>query len=559
MFRVSRGSLIGGALVLLLFVPGMWWGLPFIDGREAERGWAIDDETPLGALAEARHAIVRKVEGFRNPGYPLFYFYASVAAYTPYLGYLVATGQFSKPTDTYPFGLANATHSLRVMAFISKALTLLFALAVVFGAYHTARLTWNERAGRFAAVLVALMYPMAFYARTGNVDVPMLGLSALGLAAYAAIVRNGITRRRAVALGVWVGLALATKDSAVGLFAAIPLAMFGVPRPAGQPFPWTTWGVAVLAGFLALGVGSGLFVDPANYVEHLKFLVGRVETVPGTETISSVLPWTAAGHLAALRFQLLGTGDVLTLSGLVLALAGIVWFAPRHRPSALLLLSALTCSVILFVIMRAEQIRYLLPLAFVLALFAGAIVDAALSARNRMLTGAGTALFAVSVGVSVLRWADLTHAMVRDSRYDAARWLATRLSAGDRIEYFGSSQKLPRIPAGVAVQRATQYFGMFTLHDTSAARARAIVDEWQTRRPALIIVIPDHSTLRPGTPFDGSMPPSLFRALESGELSWQRAARFETPALLPWIRRRPLDYPIVNPPVHIYAPVATER
>ena len=182
MFRLSRGSLIGGILVLLLFVPGMWWGLPFIDGRDAERGWAIDDETPLGALAEARHAIKRDAAGFRNPGYPLFYFYASDAAYAPYLAFLAATGQFSKPSDSYPFGLANATHSLRVMAFISKALTLLFALAVVFGAYHTARLTWNERAGRFAAILVALMYPMAFYARTGNVDVPMLGLCAIGLA-----------------------------------------------------------------------------------------------------------------------------------------------------------------------------------------------------------------------------------------------------------------------------------------------------------------------------------------------------------------------------------------
>ena len=241
MVRVSRGSLLAAVLVLLLYVPGMWWGLPFIDGRAPERGWAIDDETPLGALAEAKHAITRKVEGYRNPGYPLFYYYASVAAYAPYLGYLMATGQFSAPSDTYPFGLANATHALRVMAFISKALTLLFALAVVFGAYHVARLTWNERAGRFAAILVALMYPMSFYARTGNLDVPMLGLSALGLVAYAAIVRHGINRRRALALGLFVGLALATKEAALGLFAPIPVAMFFVPRPPGTPMPWNSF------------------------------------------------------------------------------------------------------------------------------------------------------------------------------------------------------------------------------------------------------------------------------------------------------------------------------
>jgi hypothetical protein len=227
LIRPSRGYALAAALALLLFVPGIWWGLPFIDGRDPERGWAIDDETPLGALAEARHAVTRDDAEDRNVGYPLFYYYASVAAYMPYLGYLAATGQFSAPTGEYPFGLANATRSLRVMSLISKALTVLFALAAVFGAYHAARLTWNERAGRFAAILVALMYPVAYYARTGNLDVPMLGLVAIGIAAYAAIARHGITRGSAVTLGVAAGLAVATKDSAIGMFAAVPLAWRG--------------------------------------------------------------------------------------------------------------------------------------------------------------------------------------------------------------------------------------------------------------------------------------------------------------------------------------------
>ena len=422
----------------------------------------------------------------------------------------------------------------------------------MFGAYHVARLTWNERAGRFAAILVALMYPMSFYARTGNLDVPVLGLSALGLAAYAAIARHGINRQRALALGLFAGLALATKESALGWFAPIPVAMFFVPRPPGTPMPWKEWGIAVLTGFFALGIGSGLFVDPANYLEHLKFTAGRVESVPGTATVSAAIPMTAAGHLAALRYQAVGAVDTLTLTGVVLALAGIVRFVPRSRQAALLLLPAITYSVLVFLTMRVEYIRYLLPVGFVLALFAGALVEEGLRSRQRLLAGGVAVLFAVTVGVSALRWADLTHAMILDSRYDAARWLATQLSPGDRVEYFGSSQKLPEIPAGVTIARATQYSGMFTLHDTTAARAGAIVGEWRERRPKVVIVIPDHSTLWRGAPFDGSMPPPLFRALESGELPWRRVARFETPPLVPWLKRRPLDYPIVNPPVHIY-------
>ena len=547
-----RGTVLSVALVLVLFAPGIWWGLPFIDGREAERGWAVDDETPLGALAEARQVFVRG--GERNYGYPLFYYYISVAAYTPYLGYLLATNQFSKPTDRYPFGLANDTHALRVMSLISKGLTLLLAMAVVYGAYHAARLTWTDRAGVFAAILVALLYPLAYYARTGNVDVPMLGLSAIGLAAYCAIARDGITTRRAVTLGAAAGLAMATKDSAVGLFAAVPLAMFAVPRPSGTAFPWRTWGIAAVAGFVALGIGSGLFIDPVRYYYHLMELVGRLDSVPRTASLYFALPNTAAGHLAALKFQAVGSMQGLTFFGLMLAVAGIALFVPGNRQARLLLLPALTYSAFVFFFLRAEQLRYLLPLGFVLALFAGAAADAGTRSPVRIRAAAAWGLLAAAISISTLRLADLTHAMVRDSRYEAAEWLATRLAPGDRVEFFGASQKLPRLPAGVVVERAAVYQGMHTLHDTSAAHADSIVAGWMTRRPTMVIVIPDHSRLFADAPFDGSMPPALFRRLESGELPWRRAARFETPPLLPLVRRPGLDYPVVNPPVHIYAP-----
>jgi hypothetical protein len=330
-----------------------------------------------------------------------------------------------------------------------------------------------------------------------------------------------------------------------------------VPRAAGSAFPWRTWGVAILAGFVALGVGSGLFIDPVRYYRHLMFLAGRVEAVPGEATISTALPMTPSGHIEALTWQVTGSSAILTAAGLALAIGGVLWFVPRSRQARLLLLPALTYSIVVFFLLRAEQIRYLLPLAFVLALFAGAAVDAGLRAPARVYAAAVSVLFALTVSIGALRLVDLTYAMVRDSRYEAARWLETRLVNGDRVEYFGSSQKLPRLPAGVTLQRATAYRGLFSRHDTSSARADSIVREWATRRPAMVIVIPDHTSPWPDAPFDASMPPSLFRALESGELPYRRVARFETAPLLPWIRRRPLEYPMVNPPVHIYAPDAS--
>jgi hypothetical protein len=250
---------------------------------------------------------------------------------------------------------------------------------------------------------------------------------------------------------------------------------------------------------------------------------------------------------------------MLTLPGVVLAVTGLAWFLPRDRTARLLMLPALSYSLFVFFFLRAAQLRYLLPLGLMLALFAGAAVDAAWRSSSRPRLALASGLFAAAGLIGLLRLVDLTHAMLRDSRYAAAEWLASRLRPGDRVEYFGASQKLPRIPAGVEVVRATPFHSMYGVHDTSASRADTIVTQWRLREPALVIVIPDHSSLWPDAPFDASVPPALFRQLESDSLPWRRLALFQTAPLLPWVRRPRLDYPMVNPPVRIYGLPARGR
>ena len=94
---------------------------------------------------------------------------------------------------------------------------------------------------------------------------------------------------------------------------------------------------------------------------------------------------------------------------------------------------------------------------------------------------------------------------------------------------------------------------MFAVYDTSAARAEAILDEWNQRQPRLVLLIPDHTSRGRGDAYDATVPPALFRALESGEAPYRRVAFFHTRSLFPFVRRPPLDYPSVNPPVRIYA------
>src|SRR5678815_5659501 len=187
--------------------------------------------------------------------------------------------------------------------------------------------------------------------------------------------------------------------------------MFAVPRPGGTAFPWRTWGIAALAGFLALGIGGGLFIDPVRYYRHLLELTGRVDSVPNSVSIYFALPMTAAGHVAALKFQAIGAVKLLTLPGIALAIAGVAWFVPRSRQALLLLLPALTYSAFVFFLLRAEQIRYLLPLGFILALFAGAAAEAALRLPIRPRVAAAAILFAATVSLGTLRLVDLTYAM----------------------------------------------------------------------------------------------------------------------------------------------------
>ncbi|MDP9179189.1 MAG: hypothetical protein M3O61_16050 [Gemmatimonadota bacterium] len=547
--------MIAALVAVSLFAPGMWWGLPYATDKARAQGWAVDDETPLGALGEMNDIVSRERHG--NPGYPLFYSFASAALYAPYLGYLALTGGFTKSDAGYrPGGLAEPARDIRRLSLLSKCLSVLFGVVVVVGALQSGRAAWDVTTGALGAAFVALMFPLAYYARTGNVDVPMLAMVALAVVAYARIVTQGFTAKRAVALGVFAGLALATKEAALGVFLAVPLAVpfirYGA-APDSMRVGWRSWMLAAGAAFIALGIGSGLFAYPTKYFDHLRFLAGRVEALPGATMFSASFPMTLAGHRAYLGFLGEGLVNMLTLPGFVLSIAGIV-LSLRERPrSFLLLIPAVTYVVFLFLLLRFGQLRYLLPLGFVLGIFAAVGVVTGMRMKNHILRGAVLALGIGALGIGLLRYVDLTHAMIRDSRYAAAQWLASQLQSGDTIEFFGASQKLPNLPDGISIRRATEWRGMFASYDTSAAKVAAIVAGWETRHPRMILVIPDHSTRSPGLPYDATVPPALFRALEAGQLPYRRVARFQSESLIPWVRTPRLDYPMVNPPIHVYA------
>jgi hypothetical protein len=65
-------------------------------------------------------------------------------------------------------------------------------------------------------------------------------------------------------------------------------------------------------------------------------------------------------------------------------------------------------------------------------------------------------------------------------------------------------------------------------------------------------MIPD-LTSPPGIPYNISCPPKLAEGLLDGTLGYRLAAYFKTPPMFSWLKLPRLDYPAVNPPIHIFA------
>ena len=165
----------------------------------------------------------------------------------------------------------------------------------------------------------------------------------------------------------------------------------------------------------------------------------------------------------------------------------------------------------------------------------------------------GGAAALVVICVNLAFGADLTHAMIRDSRYAAGQWLEEHAKRGDRIEYFGSLVGLPPVAEGITLAPAIAFHGVETRPPIGEDVAQEILRGWETRKPEFVLIMPDLIS-HPGAPYSGTCPPAICEGLLQGRLSYRLAAYFETPSIFSWLRRPALDYPTVNPPIRIFVP-----
>jgi 4-amino-4-deoxy-L-arabinose transferase-like glycosyltransferase len=544
------------AIAFLAYTPGFWWGAPHATAADRANAWGVDDEPPMGPLAQAHDILHPKAEQNPNLGYPMLHPFMVLGTFAPYMGYLVASGQLQSPTVEFPHGFADPVAALRTLTLLAHFLSVLLGVGVVLCAFEVGRTLWDEGSGVAAAVAAVLVYPMFYYARNSNVDVPVLFFTAAGLWAFAAIIRHGLTMRRALVFGSVVGLAVATKEPSFASFAFAPAVMLLLPDPGERGLPLlrpSFWRLALAGGaasLLAYALASGLVIDPRRWIAHIDFIRSRLSDLEANGvTFVTYYPRTWEGHRDfAVRLTTL-LAHSLSWPGLCFAIASVVAVAWRRQRDALLALSAVGYLLILFVSARTSMLRYVMPAAFVLAVYAGRGVVLAWRARSAWrfpsLAVAGTA-----AAILVLWAVDLTHAMLRDSRYDAGRWIAAQARPGEALEYFGSEHKNPPMPATLSSRQAIPFRGSMFRADTTGTAVRTIEAGWRERAPRFVVLVPDYTN--PGKPHSASCPPAIYRALEAGSIGYRRAAYFETAPLLPFARRPALDYPVVNPPIRIY-------
>jgi len=516
---MSLGPRFFFCVALLLYATGLWSGLPHASAADRIRPWNPDELAPLGAIAEL-YSVFHHSPKF-NPQYPLFHYVIQAVFVGPYLIGLSLTGRLSEPSVEYPYGLTDPVSALATMTVLARSVSWWMAAAVVATACRTATLLWDRSTGTIAGVMVLLTYPMFYYARVSTVDMGALFWTSLGLYVFAVCVREGVTRRRAMALAVFAALATATKDMSYAAFLPVGLAAavqyLREPGSGGRRRAWGDLSAALAASAAAYALASGLVFHPARYLGHLSFITGSHEVPDAFFASDGVTPAIAEGYLGLLHGTWVQLLNSLGAPVAMLGVAGVLLCAVRSPRNLVLALPALGVLLGVIVPARLVYLRYVLVMAYVAAIFAAHALATALGSERRGLRGAARLGLTLACAWSLLRGGDLTYQMIHDSRYAVGAWFAENARPGDRIGFYGAWDKFP--PLASTLETVPMPGQIKYLAGPPAA------PDFQ---PEFILVMGQH----PGASHEYTLPRESYRRLLDGSSGYELVLEVHTRSLL---------------------------
>jgi 4-amino-4-deoxy-L-arabinose transferase-like glycosyltransferase len=543
--RVMLTAAVLGLTALLLYAPLIWWGIPRANTADRTKTFATDEILPLEGLAEMRNTFVFS-RSDRNYGYPWWHYFVVSVAQAPYIAYEKLSGGFQKPGPDFPYGFRDPESALRALTLFGRAVSVLMGAGIVIAAYFFASALWGHLTGTLAAVLTMLNYLMFYYSRTGNPDVPAFFWISIGMAVYARILADGLTTRRTAWLGIFAGLAMATKDQAVIFFLPLGIALLFRPfRPAGG-FRWRPYLAGLAASVLAYSMATGMWVDPRRHITHVYSLFFKADNLQSQTFYRALYPKTFAASIALTVEFCQRITAIMTPLVIIAALIGAV-LVLKKSPRLLVLLLPIPCLYLALPLpTRLVVVRYFLPLTLLVDAFAAFALMNLRSSRLRLFF---IPALVILYGWRLLLGVDLSYAEYNDPRYPAAQWLEAHARSGDTTEYFGAREVMPPLPVTIPSRRIAGRVDW----ERDRGHGPRILAYLATKGPAYIAIIPD-VTSENWMERSGDCPPEVFQALLNGSTPYSLAAYFPSPSILPaWLRRPHLDNASLAPPVRIFA------
>jgi hypothetical protein len=517
--RDPRVAVLASIVVFAAF--GFAWGLP------ASESWADDAISPrrcgLGAIVETYW-----------PGhfhhYPPLHMAILTVVSLPWMALAILRAKLA--------GLPLAPDALEPVLIEPQTMTpievssRLVSLAMLCGiAWNVMRL-FERTAGRRVAVgagaIVAVNSALLYYGRTGNLEVPYLFWSVWALVEVDRVLAGEPRETRALLL---VAAALLTKDQAVGVFAfTLPACVAVRPSLLKSARLWKAAAIAALT----FGLVSGAITNPTGFAKRMALWTGPASF----DWVA--YPATLEGRLALARDVVLAVPRFASWPLAIAAVAGLA-IAWRSGPGlarfrALLPMVAATSATILATIgARRTEDRFLLVQSALFFPYAARALEALRSGPLR--TGA----WSIALAPALVGVASLDATLLTDSRYAAERFLAG-LPEGARVELYGGSACLPRIPPQIRATRP----GVEALATRSPIyRAPDVVDPPSRiveRRPDYVVLSTEFSRASDGkTPavvpygvgayFDADST-AFFRDITTGALPYERVLRATCD--LPW-------------------------
>lgn len=527
-----------GLIALAAVLPATHWGIPNATHPLLARGWEVDGVAGISLLSELAN-LKGPAQADWYVAYPLFHYLVLAVVCAPVLAYLLATGQLANPGGEFPYGFADPVGALALLTSVGHGVSAAMAAGVVVGVFILARRIFDQRAGHFAAAVTLICAPFLFYARTANLDVPVLFWVVLHfIAIERAISPHAPPSRRQLAwCGVTAALAVATKDQAFGIVVLPLLAvLWRLRRTTPTSYAFRSAATLVLSGAVSFAFASGFAFRPGRFIKHLAYITDFENTFANVRVqtfLTVVRDSTARGVLQLLGDYGTAIGTAVGWPAFVLGVWGcaLMWRSrPLHR---WLPLSCVGLFLIVIVPIHHMQYRYALVPAVIAALGVAACVHGA-TLRWPQRVWLPSVLGAIAVASAIPGGAEISHAMWGDARWEAGRWLGNAVQSGDTLGFFGRPHQLPYLPTGVHLRM---------MGDTADAEVdlRHSAPEW-------IVVAPDYfsDSSRARSTF---LPEPLYQSLLRGTQGYARVGRFETRPLL----NRPLPYfPYVNPMVQVF-------